>query len=74
LQKAKWVTQWTSSSTLETWPEYDIIDHTHKATCICNPKFLAVLNHENNTFAWQTVHNSFDEYLDESETEPYTGL
>jgi len=74
VQKAKWLQNWTSDNTCEVWPENDVIEHKHKFTCPCNPTVEAIFNHDAGTFVWQTTHNSFDEFLDESEVEPYTGL
>lgn len=74
MDKTRWLVNWTSQNSVETWPEHDVIEHKHKFTCPCNPRVEAILNEDEGTFVWHTIHNSFDEFLDESETEPYKGL
>ena len=70
--KTGWATTRTSETQLEVWPDYDIIEHKHSFACPCNPTVDSAV-HDGIVY-WTTIHNSFDEYLDESETEPYKGL
>ena len=74
MQSTRWLVNWTSASSVETWPENDIIEHKHKFTCPCNPRVEAILNEEQGTLVWHTIHNAFMEYLDEGDLEPYKGL
>lgn len=71
--KAGWSTTRTSPNTYETWPSHDVIEHRHSFTCPCNPKVEGKIDDYGDVW-WYTIHNSFDETLDESQTEPYTGL
>jgi len=74
MMRAGWQTVWTSNNTVEEWPSHDVIEHTHNFTCLCNPKVEALVDTDTGTFIWKTTHNTFDEFLDEDQTEPYKGL
>jgi hypothetical protein len=73
LQATEWLVNWSSATNVETWPEHDIIEHKHKFTCPCNPKVETFYNAQGQ-LVWHTIHNSFDEYLDDADKEPYKGL
>lgn len=73
-QKTGWMTLRTSPLTCETLPEFDILEHRERNfACPCNPKIESFINDFGNV-EWMIVHNSFDEYLGDDETEPYKGL
>ena len=73
IEKAAWKTFWTAPTIAETWPSHDVINHKHSFLCPCNPK-VHVIWAEGGEPGWQIVHNTFDEFLDETQTEPYKGL
>lgn len=75
MQKADWQTIRTpDGGSAHILPVQDVIVHRTRFTCPCNPQVEARVNDESTKGIWVVTHNSFDEYLDESETEPYKGL
>ena len=70
--KTGWKTFQTSQTQVEVWPEYDVIEHKHSFSCKCNPTVESEVY--DGLVIWTTIHNSFDEYLDEDQVETYKGL
>lgn len=70
--KAGWATIRTSQTVEEVLPSHDVIEHKNQFTCPCNPTIRSEVYGD--TVYWSIIHNSFDEYLDETDTEPYKGL
>jgi hypothetical protein len=73
MMKTEWSTIRTSHNAFQVLPKFDIIDHVEKFNCPCNPKVEAQISSMGEV-QWMTIHNSFDEYLDEDLIDPYIGL
>ena len=71
-EKAGWTTIPTAETVTHVLPSHDVIEHRENFICICKP----YIEHEvwNDRVYWREVHNSFDEFLDEDQVEPYRGL
>lgn len=70
--KAGWIAVRAYETVTEYLPSHDVIEHKSQIACVCKPDIQTEIYR--NTVYWTVVHNSFDEYLDESETEPYKEL
>lgn len=70
--KAGWATIQTSRTMQEVVPDEDVIEHKGGFACKCKPEVLSEV-YQGEVY-WKTIHNSFDEFLDDEETEPYKGL
>jgi len=72
-EKAGWATITAPSGDLHILPSHDVIEHKNRFHCVCNPT-VEVYKDLTGKIYWVTTHNAFDEFLDDSQTEPYKGL
>ena len=70
--KSGWANIQTSPTTSETLPDHDVIEHKHGIACKCNPEVISEVYRDE--VHWRIIHNSFDEFLEEDQTEPYETL